>query len=109
MQVLSTCSDYALLAIEKYGVVSGGLKALKRIFKCHPFNPEDMTPFRYTKNEYKGSTNGLLSRYNEAVNGFDFGYTNSYGIAIILLTVLIKLILLPFSFMQINSMKKCRK
>ena len=38
-----------------------------------------------------------------------FGYTNSYGIAIILLTVLIKIVLLPFSFMQINSMKKCRK
>lgn len=38
-----------------------------------------------------------------------FGYTNSYGIAIILLTVLIKLILLPFSFMQINSMKKMQE
>ncbi|HHY70118.1 MAG TPA: membrane protein insertion efficiency factor YidD [Thermoanaerobacterales bacterium] len=39
-----TCSDYALLAIEKYGVVSGGLKALKRIFKCHPFNPGGYDP-----------------------------------------------------------------
>ncbi|WP_213975111.1 YidC/Oxa1 family membrane protein insertase [Tepidanaerobacter acetatoxydans] len=38
-----------------------------------------------------------------------FVYTNSYGIAIILLTVLIKLILLPFSFMQINSMKKMQE
>ena len=38
-----------------------------------------------------------------------YGYTNSYGIAIILLTVLIKLILLPFSFMQINSMKKMQE
>lgn len=36
-------------------------------------------------------------------------YTNSYGIAIILLTVLIKLVLLPFSFMQINSMKKMQE
>ena len=38
-----------------------------------------------------------------------FGYTNSYGIAIILLTVLIKIVLLPFSFMQINSMKKMQE
>jgi putative membrane protein insertion efficiency factor len=39
-----TCSDYALLAIEKYGVVSGCLKALKRILKCHPFNPGGYDP-----------------------------------------------------------------
>lgn len=38
-----------------------------------------------------------------------FNYTNNYGIAIILLTVIIKLILLPFSFMQINSMKKMQE
>ncbi|NLZ53574.1 MAG: membrane protein insertion efficiency factor YidD [Thermoanaerobacteraceae bacterium] len=39
-----TCSDYALAAIEKYGVVIGGLKALKRIIKCHPFNPGGYDP-----------------------------------------------------------------
>lgn len=39
-----TCSDYALIAIEKYGVVLGGLKALKRILKCHPFNPGGYDP-----------------------------------------------------------------
>lgn len=39
-----TCSDYALTAIERYGVVVGGIKALKRIFKCHPFNPGGYDP-----------------------------------------------------------------
>ncbi|WP_015296015.1 membrane protein insertion efficiency factor YidD [Tepidanaerobacter acetatoxydans] len=39
-----TCSDYALLAIEKYGVISGGFKAIKRILKCHPFNPGGYDP-----------------------------------------------------------------
>jgi len=39
-----TCSDYALTAIEKYGVVIGGIKALKRILKCHPFNPGGYDP-----------------------------------------------------------------
>jgi len=38
-----------------------------------------------------------------------FVYTNNYGIAIILLTVLIKLILLPFNFMQLNSLKKMQE
>ena len=32
-----------------------------------------------------------------------FVYTNNYGVAIILLTVLIKILLLPFNYMQINS------
>ncbi len=39
-----TCSDYALLAIEKYGMVSGGFKALRRILKCHPLNPGGYDP-----------------------------------------------------------------
>ena len=33
-----TCSEYAILAIEKYGVVRGGLKALWRILRCNPFS-----------------------------------------------------------------------
>jgi len=39
-----TCSDYALEAIEKYGVLVGGIKALKRILRCHPFNPGGYDP-----------------------------------------------------------------
>jgi putative membrane protein insertion efficiency factor len=34
-----TCSQYALLAIEKHGAIRGGWLALKRILKCHPFHP----------------------------------------------------------------------
>lgn len=32
-----TCSEYALQAIEKYGALKGGFKALKRILRCNPF------------------------------------------------------------------------
>ncbi len=35
---IPTCSQYALEAIEKYGAAKGGLFALKRIAKCHPFH-----------------------------------------------------------------------
>jgi putative membrane protein insertion efficiency factor len=34
-----SCSDYAILAIEKYGLVKGGLKTIWRIMRCNPFNP----------------------------------------------------------------------
>lgn len=34
-----TCSQYALIAIERYGALRGGWLALKRILKCHPFHP----------------------------------------------------------------------
>lgn len=33
-----TCSQYALEAVEKYGAARGGLLALKRFLKCHPFH-----------------------------------------------------------------------
>lgn len=35
---IPTCSQYALEAIEKYGAAKGGLLALKRILRCHPFH-----------------------------------------------------------------------
>ena len=33
-----TCSQYAIEAIDKYGVFKGGIMAIKRIFRCNPFN-----------------------------------------------------------------------
>jgi len=33
-----TCSNYAISAIEKYGIIKGGAKALWRVFRCNPFN-----------------------------------------------------------------------
>jgi putative membrane protein insertion efficiency factor len=32
-----SCSSYAIMAIEKYGVIKGGLKATWRILRCNPF------------------------------------------------------------------------
>lgn len=39
-----TCSLYAIEAIEKYGVIRGGMKSIKRILRCHPFNPGGYDP-----------------------------------------------------------------
>ena len=32
-----TCSEYAMEAVERYGAVRGGLKAIGRVLRCHPF------------------------------------------------------------------------
>ena len=32
-----TCSEYTKQAIDKYGIIIGSFKGLKRILKCNPF------------------------------------------------------------------------
>ena len=39
-----TCSEYALQAIETYGVIKGGFFALKRILKCNPWGGSGADP-----------------------------------------------------------------
>jgi putative membrane protein insertion efficiency factor len=39
-----TCSMYMVEAVQKYGAVKGGWLGLKRIRKCHPFNPGGYDP-----------------------------------------------------------------
>lgn len=39
-----TCSEYFILAVEKYGVFKGIYLGGKRIVKCHPFNPGGYDP-----------------------------------------------------------------
>lgn len=39
-----TCSEYSVLALQKYGLYRGGFLALKRIVKCHPFHPGGYDP-----------------------------------------------------------------
>jgi len=39
-----SCSQYAREALEKYGVVKGGLLSVKRILRCHPFGNSGFDP-----------------------------------------------------------------
>ncbi|MEE8138041.1 MAG: membrane protein insertion efficiency factor YidD [Thermoanaerobaculia bacterium] len=34
-----TCSEYARLALLRYGFWRGGIRAFGRILRCHPFHP----------------------------------------------------------------------
>jgi putative membrane protein insertion efficiency factor len=33
---LPTCSEYALVAMQRFGMIRGGAMALRRIGRCHP-------------------------------------------------------------------------
>ncbi len=39
-----TCSEYAIIAIEKYGAKKGGWLAIKRVLRCNPFFPGGNDP-----------------------------------------------------------------
>ena len=41
---IPTCSEYALLAIEKYGAWKGTRLAICRVLRCHPFHPGGYDP-----------------------------------------------------------------
>ena len=41
-----TCSEYAVIAIEKYGLSRGGAKAVWRILRCNPWNRGGWDPVK---------------------------------------------------------------
>ena len=39
-----SCSEYAMQAIAKHGVLRGGILAAKRLIKCNPLHPGGFDP-----------------------------------------------------------------
>ncbi|MFH1974756.1 MAG: membrane protein insertion efficiency factor YidD [Pseudomonadota bacterium] len=39
-----SCSEYAYVAIYRYGLIRGIYLAIKRILKCNPYNPGGIDP-----------------------------------------------------------------
>ncbi len=53
-----TCSEYALEAVERYGVLRGGALAAWRLLRCHPFarGGLDQVPERHSQPQRAQST-----------------------------------------------------
>jgi len=41
-----TCSEYAVTAVKKYGVLKGSIKSIYRIIRCNPFNKGGYDPVK---------------------------------------------------------------
>ncbi len=39
-----SCSHYGYEAVRKHGAIKGGWLAIKRVARCHPFNPGGYDP-----------------------------------------------------------------
>ncbi|MCK5526172.1 MAG: membrane protein insertion efficiency factor YidD [Candidatus Latescibacteria bacterium] len=42
---LPTCSEYTILAVQKFGILRGLLKGLWRVLKCHPLYRGELVDF----------------------------------------------------------------
>lgn len=53
---LPTCSEYAAVAIARFGAAKGGYLALRRFLRCHPFYKGPMydpVPEKKSRHKYK--------------------------------------------------------
>lgn len=39
-----SCSEYYILAVKKYGLFCGSWRGLRRVSRCHPWNPGGYDP-----------------------------------------------------------------
>jgi putative membrane protein insertion efficiency factor len=48
---IPTCSEYAAEAVERYGVVRGGIMAAGRVLRCHPYAQGGLDPVARPENK----------------------------------------------------------
>ena len=57
-----TCSDYAMEAVERYGLFRGGLKATARVLRCHPFVKGGYDPVLKSAEAKSGVENSVVEK-----------------------------------------------
>lgn len=43
---IPSCSEYAIICLEEYGVIKGTSKSIWRILRCNPFNKGGLDPVK---------------------------------------------------------------
>lgn len=59
-----SCSSYSYESIEKFGFIKGFYLSLRRIIKCHPFNPGGFDPI---PNKFSLTLNNKKNRKRSAL------------------------------------------
>ena len=60
-----TCSEYAVEAVERFGVLRGGIMATGRLLRCHPFVKGGHDPVPVTAGaEARDPEKGLIAAVN---------------------------------------------
>jgi putative membrane protein insertion efficiency factor len=62
-----TCSDYAMEAVDRYGVLRGGLLAARRLLRCHPLAKGGLDPV--TGNAAQISSRDAACRVSSSADG----------------------------------------
>ena len=57
-----TCSDYAVEAVERFGIVRGGLMAAWRVLRCNPFVKGGVDPVGSKISSHADQADGCGSR-----------------------------------------------
>ncbi|MCK4418081.1 MAG: membrane protein insertion efficiency factor YidD [Candidatus Latescibacteria bacterium] len=53
-----TCSTYSLQALDRFGLLKGGVLSIKRILRCHAFCPGGYDPVTKPGGDIRGDING---------------------------------------------------
>lgn len=60
-----TCSDYAMEAVERYGLFRGSLMATARVFRCHPFAKGGYDPVLKSAGAISAVDNSVVEKPRE--------------------------------------------
>ena len=111
-----TCSAYALEAIEIHGVRRGLWLAVRRIARCHPWGGFGRRPGagrrparRWPRDGHRRCSAAAYFDWLYSILGsvmaFFYAVIPSYGFAIIMLTVTVRVLLIPLTAKQVKSQR----
>ncbi len=118
-----SCSEYAVQAVQRFGILRGLVLAAWRLLRCNPlshggfdpvteqrlFTAKATRPRDLTMLTLANIFQPLIDIFEPALKFFHDTVGVSWGWSIVLLTVVIRALLLPLAFRQFHSMQKLQR